>query len=292
MVRFFDHWLKGDRQRRDGRARRSSAFRREWAEPEPFPAAWPGEWLARGDAGRRPISGERVLHLAPGELPLVGRLWRTRPAAAEPAVERFRHRPTIGTRAGLSWGAGGPPNGARPRPPPGRGARPDLHVRRRSTPTLDVLGVPAVVLAGSRRSPVATAVVRLEDVAPDGTPFQVSAGILNLTHRTSHDDAGAARAGRGRRRSGSALRRDGPSVPAGHRIRLSVASSMWPVVWPSPYPAEYAAPSRRRPGDGRPADPADAAGRTRPAQPCRRSRRRPPASARSARTAAIRRPGR
>ena len=26
---------------------------------------------------------------------------------------------------------------------------------------------------------------------------------------------------------------------AGHRIRVSVASSAWPVVWPSPFPAEY-----------------------------------------------------
>ena len=36
-------------------------------------------------------------------------------------------------------------------------------------------------------APVATAVVRLTDVAPDGTSAQVSAGILNLTHRRSDE---------------------------------------------------------------------------------------------------------
>jgi uncharacterized protein len=86
--------------------------------------------------------------------------------------------------------------------------------------------------------PVATAVVRLQDVAPDGTPFQVSAGILNLTHRTSHEvpeplEPDAVTEVR------INLRATAHRFAAGHRIRLSVASSMWPVVWPSPFPAEY-----------------------------------------------------
>src|SRR3954462_4139017 len=37
-----------------------------------------------------------------------------------------------------------------------------------------------------------------------------------------------------------ALRATAHRFAAGHRVRLSVASAMWPVVWPSPYPAEYA----------------------------------------------------
>ncbi|HLO35268.1 MAG TPA: CocE/NonD family hydrolase C-terminal non-catalytic domain-containing protein, partial [Candidatus Deferrimicrobium sp.] len=100
-------------------------------------------------------------------------------------------------------------------------------------------GVASVLLRWESPVPVATAVVRLEDVAPDGTPFQVSAGILNLTHRASHTDPeplepGAVTEVR------VALRATAHRFRAGHRIRLSVASSMWPVVWPSPFPAEYA----------------------------------------------------
>ncbi|HEU4571701.1 MAG TPA: CocE/NonD family hydrolase, partial [Candidatus Limnocylindrales bacterium] len=181
MVRFFDHWLKGiDNGVMDEPA--LVAFRHDWAEPEPFPAAWPGEWIA--ERSWPPVdASEQVLHLAGGEEPLRGRLVDDGPA--EPSVERFRHRATIGTRAGLSWGAGGHPNGV------ARDLRPDdaLVPTFTSAPLeaeLDVLGSAVVELAWESPVEVATAVVRLEDVAPDGTPFQVSAGILNLTHRTSH----------------------------------------------------------------------------------------------------------
>jgi putative CocE/NonD family hydrolase len=233
MIRFFDHWLKGiDNGVMDEPG--LVAFRHDWAEPEPFPAAWSGEWLAEATWPPADL-GEHVLHLAPGDAPLVGRL-ATAPAAAE-AVERFRHRATVGTRAGLSWGAGGQPNGV------ARDLRPDdaLGPMFTSAPLeadLDVVGVASVVLWWESPVPVATAVVRLQDVAPDGTPFQVSAGILNLTHRSSHVspeplEAGVVTEVR------IALRATAHRFATGHRIRLSVASSMWPVVWPSPFPAEY-----------------------------------------------------
>ena len=154
-----------------------------------------------------------------------------------PAVERFRHRATLGTRAGLSWGAGGQPNGV------ARDLRPDdaLGPTFTSDPLdadLDVVGVPSVVLRWESPVPVATAVVRLQDVAPDGTPFQVSAGILNLTHRSSHEhpeplEPGVVAEVR------VAMRSTAHRFAAGHRIRLSIGSSMWPVVWPSPFPAEF-----------------------------------------------------
>ncbi|MEO5941092.1 MAG: CocE/NonD family hydrolase, partial [Candidatus Limnocylindrales bacterium] len=225
MVRFFDHWLKGvDNGVMDEPG--LVAFRHDWAEPEPFPAAWPGEWIA--EAAWPPADlDERVLHLAPGEQVLAGRLSDAAPAV--PAVERFRHRATIGTRAGLSWGAGGRPNGV------ARDLRPDdaLGPTFTSAPLaadLDVVGVASVILRWESPVPVATAVVRLEDVAPDGTPFQVSAGILNLTHRSSHEnpeplEPGVVTAVR------VALRATAHRFAAGHRIRLSVASAMWPVVW-------------------------------------------------------------
>ena len=107
MVRFFDHWLKGiDNGVMDEPG--FVVFRHEYAPPEPFPQAWPGEWLAL-ETWPPPGLEERVLYLAPGPLPLVGELPDEPPAGA--AVERFRHRPTTGTRASLSWGAGSAPNG-------------------------------------------------------------------------------------------------------------------------------------------------------------------------------------
>jgi hypothetical protein len=103
---------------------------------------------------------------------------------------------------------------------------------------LDVLGVPVAVLAWESPVPVATAVVRLQDVAPDGTPFQVSAGILNLTHRVPSEQPTPLVPG-AIHQVHVALRGTAHRFLAGHRIRLSVASAMWPVVWPSPDPAEY-----------------------------------------------------
>ena len=155
----------------------------------------------------------------------------------ERTVERFRHRATIGTRAGLSWGAGGQPNGV------ARDLRPDdaLGPVFTSAPLdadLDVVGVASVVLHWESPVPVATAVVRLQDVAPDGTPFHVSAGILNLTHRSSHAEPSPLEPGVVSEVR-IAMRATGHRFAAGHRIRLSIASSMWPVVWPSPFPAEY-----------------------------------------------------
>jgi uncharacterized protein len=90
------------------------------------------------------------------------------------------------------------------------------------------------------RSPVAvaTAVVRLQDVAPDGTPIQVTAGILNLTHRDRHDRPAPLPIGEPvvvRVR----LRACGYRFLAGHRIRVSVASASWPVIWPTPEPAQF-----------------------------------------------------
>jgi putative CocE/NonD family hydrolase len=233
MVRFFDHWLKGiDNGVMDEPG--LVAFRHDWSEPGPFPAAWSGAWLAETSWPPADL-GEHVLQLASGDAPLIGRLVTAAPA--EPAVERFQHRATTGTRAGLSWGAGSQPNGV------ARDLRPDdafgpMFTSAPLAADLDVVGVASVVLRWESPVPVATAVVRLQDVAPDGTPFQVSAGILNLTHRSSHAspeplEPGVVTEVR------IALRATAHRFAAGHRIRLSVASSMWPVVWPSPFPAEY-----------------------------------------------------
>src|SRR3954451_11003342 len=85
---------------------------------------------------------------------------------------------------------------------------------------------------------VATAVFRLQDVAPDGMPFQVASGILNLTHRDSHETPVALEPGVPTDVR-VVLRSTAHRFRAGHRIRLSIASAMWPVVWPSPDPADH-----------------------------------------------------
>jgi len=233
MVRFFDHWLKGEP---NGVMKEPMLtwFLREWAPPEPFPKAWPGGWRAEaawpGDGG-----GTREWFLGGGSEPLRGRLLAKADAAT--GVDSLQHRATIGTRGALSWGAGSAPNGL------ARDLRPDdaLVPTYTSEPlesAVDVLGIPEVVLSWRSPVPVATAVVRLQDVAPDGTPIQVTAGLLNLTHRDGHDRPSPLPVGDAVQVS-VRLRACGYRFLAGHRIRISVASAAWPVIWPSPEPAAF-----------------------------------------------------
>ena len=251
------------------------AFRHEWAPPEPFPAAWPGDWVAET---AWPPAGPTRAGLPPrlGTVPLVGGCAPAPPARPRRS-RRSGHRPRPGPAAVLSWGAG-----TRRTASPGTSGpttrRPDVHLGRRWRPTSTCSGAAAVVLTWESPAPVATAVVRLQDVAPDGTPSQVDAGILNLTHRDSHEHPAPLQPG-APTEVRIVLRATSHRFRAGHRIRLSVASSMWPVVWPSPAPAEY---RLHLGGDERgPARAADRARRTVPPCRSRPSRRRPPGSARS-----------
>src|SRR4029453_6957415 len=59
------------------------------------------------------------------------------------------------------------------------------------SPPLDapgqILGAPVVTLELAAARPQAQVCVRLNDVAPDGASLRVTYGLLNLTHRESHE---------------------------------------------------------------------------------------------------------
>ena len=228
LIRFFDRYLNGV----DNGWEHEPAltwFEREYAAPEPFPAAWPGRWRA---ASSFPVPGTatRSLHLGDATL--------HEDAVAGEAVVAIAHRATAGTSGPLSWGAGGHPNGlARDlRPDEARGAT------WTSEPLVDavsVIGVPVAVLHLTASMPVATCVARLSEVAPDGTSSLVATGVLNLTHRLSDTDPSPMPTrGLATEEVRIALRTTGYRFSPGHRIRLAVLTSLWPVLWPSPIPGE------------------------------------------------------
>ncbi len=74
---------------------------------------------------------------------------------------------------------------------------------------------------------------RLEDVAPDGSSTLVTYGLLNLTHRDSHEAPEPLTPGKWYKVE-LALNDIAQAFPAGHRIRLALATSHWPIAWPSP----------------------------------------------------------
>jgi uncharacterized protein len=234
VVRFFDRWLKDEHNGLDDEPA-VVWFERDYSDPEPFPEAWPGRWRA-ASAFPHPAVAARQWWFDGGVQPLAGRLADADAGTTE-GVDSFDHQATRGTRSALSWGAGGIPNGL------ARDLRPDdaLGPTYTSDPLdepLSILGEPMVVLLLAVSAPVATAVVRLSDIAPDGSSSQVSAGILNLTHRRSDEHPEPLEPGR-IEEIRVPLRHVGYRFEPGHRIRISVASSYWPVIWPSPYPATF-----------------------------------------------------
>ncbi|MGO1118555.1 CocE/NonD family hydrolase [Rhodovibrionaceae bacterium A322] len=101
----------------------------------------------------------------------------------------------------------------------------------------NLLGAPMVELQLKSDKPQAIVALRIGDVAPDGRVTRVSYMPFNLTHHLSHEHP-------------QALVPDeifevaiqmndaGYVFKKGHRIRLSLSNSYWPMVWPSPESTE------------------------------------------------------
>ena len=83
--------------------------------------------------------------------------------------------------------------------------------------------------------PNALIAARLSDVAPDGAATQVTYGLLNLTHRESHEHPEALEPGR-RYRVRVQMNDIAHRFEAGRRLRVAISTSWWPRAWPSPEP--------------------------------------------------------
>ena len=101
------------------------------------------------------------------------------------------------------------------------------------TETIDVLGAPVVSLEVASDKPVAMVAVVLSEVLPGGAGTRVSYGLLNLTHRDSHEHPEALEPGK-TYRIDVQLCEAGHRFAAGNRIRIAISSGYWPIAWPSP----------------------------------------------------------
>ena len=100
---------------------------------------------------------------------------------------------------------------------------------------VEILGSPTVELDLSVSEPVAMVAARLSDVAPDGQATRVTYGLLNLTHRNGTGAPETLEPGT-RYRATVQLNGVAQAFPPGHRIRLSLSTSYWPLAWPPPKP--------------------------------------------------------
>jgi len=101
---------------------------------------------------------------------------------------------------------------------------------------LEILGAPIVELDLASDQPVAMVAVRLSDMAPDDKATRITYGLLNLTHRDSNESPEPLEPGK-RYTVRVQLNDIAQYFPKGHRIRVGVSTSYWPLAWPSPKPA-------------------------------------------------------
>ncbi len=99
----------------------------------------------------------------------------------------------------------------------------------------EILGAPRVTLDLAIDQPQGIVAVRLDDVAPDGASTLVTYGVLNLTHRESHEHPTPVRPGQ-RLRVRVQLNDIAYAFPAGHRIRVAISTNYWPLLWPAAMP--------------------------------------------------------
>ena len=256
-IRWWDTWLKG-RESSASEEPLLRVFMLESARPAAHYVTRPGRWVAERAWPSPRITARRyVLHPA-----------RLAPEAGPEVPLSLRSPETVGLYAGR-WCP--------------YGLTPDLSLDQRledggaltfdTEPLperLEILGAPVAELELTVDRPVALVAARLSDVAPDGAATRVSYGLLNLTHRESHEHPAPLQPGRRYRVRlplNDVAQAFPPGIGSGSRSRPPTGRS--PGRRPSRSPSRSTpepAPSRSRCGRRTP--------RTRRSPRCRRSRPR------------------
>ncbi|WP_324650270.1 CocE/NonD family hydrolase [Georgenia sp. H159] len=225
VVRWWDHWLKDERDNgvMDGPA--LTIWMQDSVHPATFYEDRPGRWV-----GEATWPSPRIRQTV---YPL-GRNRITWPEEGEESPELTVQSPlSVGQFAGKWCSYNAPPDMPYDQREEDGGS---LVFDSDYLPeSLEVLGAAHAVLTFSVDRPVAMVAVRLSDVAPDGQATRVSYGVYNLNHHAGSDRPRPLVPG-DRQTVTVQLNGMAQSFRAGHRLRLSVSTSYWPLVWPSPEP--------------------------------------------------------
>jgi hypothetical protein len=250
-LRWWDQWLNGVET-----GIMAEPVLRVWMQDWTLPRATcperPGRWVAETE-WPSPRIATRVVSFGPGS----GTGPHTaRAVGVASAPWRIRGSQLCGLESG-SWIPFGLPGEL----PPDQRGEDGLSLCFDTEPLeeqLELLGSPEVELELAANRPQALVCVRLCDVAHDGPSLLVTRGLLNLTHRESHERPSPLEPGR-RYRVRLRLSAIAHAFPPGHRIRAAISPTYWPWAWPSPEPAELTVFGGRLELPVRPPDPGDAA---------------------------------
>jgi putative CocE/NonD family hydrolase len=219
-LRWWDHWLKGIDTGIMGQPV-LRAWMQESVRPATTYAERPGRWIAESAWPPRD-RGPKALHLS-------GRALSEAPGNDAEVIVASPLSTGVSFGEWCPYGLAGELP-ADQRPDDGRSVCFDTEPLPQR---LEIFGAPIVTLELASDKPSAMIAARLEDVAPDGSSTLVTYGLLNLTHRDGHEQPHALEPGR-KYRVEVILNDVAQAFPAGHRIRLALATSHWPIAWPSP----------------------------------------------------------
>jgi uncharacterized protein len=221
LASWFGHHLRGDPPADDADAG-ALVFVQSFDDPNRVPERISGEWRRfRGWPGGR--ADVARFHLDPS-----GALGEFSGQTGDLLLE---HAPHAGTQTGI-WCPPPPPHGL-----PGDQRLDEVYALTFTTLPLEeeivLLGFPRLRVSVAHPGRTALLSAKLADVDPHGRSQLVSRGVLNLSHRESHEEP--------RPLSPSEwtaveleLNATAWSFAPGHRIRIALASSDWPTVWPPP----------------------------------------------------------
>jgi uncharacterized protein len=204
VVRWFDRWLKGERNDVEEEPR-LAVYVRRWHPPGRHVTEIAGAWrLEEGWPVQRTKSVS--LHLtARGGLS---------PEAGPTDTHRLAYTPSGGIEGGMWWGD----------------LQPDqtsfdmVSLIYDSAPLeedMEILGFPRIVLRGTVDMPPANWCARLCDVAPDGSVVLVTGAGTRATTNENIVEFD--------------LHVTSWTFEPGHRIRVAVSNALWPMIWPSPH---------------------------------------------------------
>jgi predicted acyl esterase len=220
-VRWFDHWLKGiDTGILDEPD--LAVYVRDYYPPGQIPDHFPGRWrwedgwpIERIDQQEWFADGDHGLSTEP----------------ADSATHSMNYKASIGLEGGgptMWWGS----------VTPDQQPMDDYSLVYDSEPLaapIEILGRPVARLNVSADATRANWVVRISDVAPDGQVTQVAGAGFNGTHRNSARAPEDIVPGEVFPLE-IKLHLTSWVFPEGHRIRVAVSNSMWPMLWPSKEP--------------------------------------------------------
>jgi putative CocE/NonD family hydrolase len=101
---------------------------------------------------------------------------------------------------------------------------------------INIIGAPVVELTLKSNRPVAMVAIRLSEVSREFHATLITYGVLNLTHRNSHEHPEELVPDQ-KYNISIQLNDIAHLVKKGHRLRVSISTSYWPLAWPSPQPA-------------------------------------------------------